>query len=96
MKGSGSISFSLSSILEHCPSPGSVGVSVECRAFLGMHCWSDVVLFCPWSVDLVPGLLDKCETCILGMCQISTRPICRFSNEMCFLPEEGALEKLLQ
>lgn len=44
MKSSGSISFSLSSILEQFPSLGSMGVSVECRAFLGMRCWTDVVL----------------------------------------------------
>lgn len=51
MKSLGSISFSLSPILEQSPSLGGIGVYLECRAVPGMLFWTHVGLVYPWLVS---------------------------------------------
>ena len=97
MKSSGSISFSLTSMLEHFPCLGGVGVclvwSLSGNALLDRREVSPFVaaqwIWCHGcGTDVEPAywvLSDKHKT------------ICKFSDEMSILREEGCLfRKLLQ
>lgn len=93
MESLGSISFSLFPILERFSSAVGAGVCLECRAF--QECSVRQMWGCSvpgWSVNLVPWLLGRCKTCMLGT-DLTVRqaqdPVYRFSAEMSLLPEEG-------